>query len=594
MQETISISKGGIVVAETQHKMVLSTTEPNNGINLVRIRQGDVLTQKFVVEVVEHGKLKTFDGLVPFFINTTKFGENQPVEQKVQEYSPGQARLVYTLSEPDWQWGGENTAHFSFRSLNGDGTWSEQFSTQDFTYRVISGISRSQLRDSGYVWTFEDLLRKFKDYMDQGKNDWEQWLEDNREILENIDPGGTIINILNEAKGDYDSLAARLDDIQNKTFNVPKGAEQVPIKRDKLFYDRGAYNWVRPTNLDTVIAQADKTKFNMGFITDTHVDSHQQFADHFDQKDKMERRWNIVGQFRTLETFTDAMVYGGDNIDGYSGGTASGIYPYTEQERRAKNLHVLKRFASVATAGAEVPIILCRGNHETGKIPYANDGRSRLDSLTGSDIAVAYDSRYGPNLFPNKKVAIYRIDTDDFEDHTNSQGKFIEFSGYYNGAEFPHGKLGQNQLHAFGQWLEQLDRSYHVVIVGHVPMERENDVANVTKLGTLLDGFKQGASVTIDYNTMNGYNPSPMGQKTYNFATKGRGTVAAIFAGHWHYETVKYLGTTPIIVGTKAFPSEEEYNTANEAGFANVQIDTAKRTIKVQGVGHYTNRNFTY
>ncbi|HHD1588710.1 TPA: hypothetical protein ACN1M6_002425, partial [Enterococcus faecium] len=62
-------------MAETQHKMVLSTTEPNNGINLVRIRQGDVLTQKFVVEVVEHGKLKTFDGLVPFFINTTKFGE---------------------------------------------------------------------------------------------------------------------------------------------------------------------------------------------------------------------------------------------------------------------------------------------------------------------------------------------------------------------------------------------------------------------------------------------------------------------------------------------------------------------------------------
>ncbi|MGX7276835.1 BppU family phage baseplate upper protein, partial [Enterococcus faecium] len=84
-------------MAETQHKMVLSTTEPNNGINLVRIRQGDVLTQKFVVEVVEHGKLKTFEGLVPFFINTTKFGENQPVEQKVQEYSPAQARLVYTL-----------------------------------------------------------------------------------------------------------------------------------------------------------------------------------------------------------------------------------------------------------------------------------------------------------------------------------------------------------------------------------------------------------------------------------------------------------------------------------------------------------------
>ncbi|EOX2712343.1 BppU family phage baseplate upper protein, partial [Enterococcus hirae] len=207
--------------------VVLSTTEPYNYVGMIQVRQGDVSTQKLVVEVVEHGILKTFDGLVPFFINTTKFGENQPVEQKVQEYSPGQARLVYTLSEPDWQWGGENTAHFSFRSLNGDGTWSEQFSTQDFTYRVISGISRSQLRDSGYVWTFEDLLRKFKDYMVQGKNDWEQWLEDNREILESIDPGGTIINILNEAKGNYESLADRLDDIQNKKLSVSSSVRQI-------------------------------------------------------------------------------------------------------------------------------------------------------------------------------------------------------------------------------------------------------------------------------------------------------------------------------------------------------------------------------
>ena len=117
--------------------------------------------------------------------------------------------------------------------------------------------------------------------------------------------------------------------------------------------------------------------------------------------------------------------------------------------------------------------------------------------MTGSDIREAYGGRFGATLFPSKKVAIYRIDTDDFEDATNPQGKFIEHAGYYNGQTFPTGKLGQNQLHAFGQWLEQLDRSYHVVIVGHVPMERENDVANVTKLGTLLDGFKQGASVTI-------------------------------------------------------------------------------------------------
>lgn len=577
-------------MARINYRAVLSLTEPNHQIFL-RFRQDDTQTQTLSVEITANGKLFPFTGYTVEFVNITRSDSGQPIIEKVEEVYPQESRIEFTLGARSLQWLGKNVAYFSFRDEDGN----EVFSTNNFEYEVVHGVHKGPILDSGYLWQVDEIIERIKAYMVENQAEWEKFVEDNREFLESFDPGGKILTEIIDARGNYNSLAERLAALEKgQTFSVPKGAEQVPIKRDKLFYDRGAYNYIRPTNLDTVIAQADKTKFNMGFMTDIHVDSHQQFADHFDQKDKMERRWNIVGQFRTLETFTDAMVYGGDNIDGYSGATAAGIYPYTEQERRAKNLHVLKRFASAATAGAKVPVILCRGNHETGKIPYANDGRSRLDSLTGSDIAVAYDSRYGATLFPGKKVAIYRIDTDDFEDATNSQGKFIEFSGYYNGAEFPHGKLGQNQLHAFGQWLEQLDRSYHVVIVGHVPMERENDVANVTKLATLLDGFKQGSSVTIDYNSMQGHNPSPMGQKTYNFATKGRGTVAAIFAGHWHYETVKYLGTTQIIVGTKAFPSEEEYNTANEAGFANVQIDTAKRTIKVQGIGHYTNRNFSY
>ena len=577
-------------MARINYRAVLSLTEPNHQIFL-RFRQDDTQTQTLSVEITANGKLFPFTGYTVEFVNITRSDNGQPIIEKVEEVYPQESRIEFTLGARSLQWLGKNVAYFSFRDEDGN----EVFSTNNFEYEVVHGVHKEPILDSGYLWQVDEIIERIKAYMVENQAEWEKFVEDNREFLESFDPGGKILTEIIDARGNYNSLAERLAALEKgQTFSIPKGAEQVPIKRDKLFYDRGAYNYIRPTNLDTVIAQADKTKFNMGFMTDIHVDSHEQFLDHFDQKDKTERRWNIVGQFRTLETFTDAMVYGGDNIDGYSGATAAGVYPYTEQERRAKNLHVLKRFASAATAGAKVPVILCRGNHETGKIPQANDGRSREDSLTGSDIAAAYGSRYGATLFPSKKVAIYRIDTDDFEDATNSQGKFIEFSGYYNGAGFAHGKLGQNQLHAFGQWLEQLDRSYHVVIVGHVPMERENDVANVTKLATLLDGFKQGSSVTIDYNSMQGHNPSPMGQKTYNFATKGRGTVAAIFAGHWHYETVKYLGKTQIIVCTNAFPSVEQYNKTNEAGFANVQIDTAKRTIKVQGIGHYTNRNFSY
>ncbi len=201
---------------------------------------------------------------------------------------------------------------------------------------------------------------------------------------------------------------------------------------------------------------------------------------------------------------------------------------------------------------------------------------------------------YGGVLFPEKKVAVYRLNTDDFSDAVDSQGKFIEYSGYNKGESFAAGIFGQTQLHAFGRWLEQLDRSYHVVLACHVPPERENDVVNVTKFATLLDGFKQGANVTINYNTLQGYNPNPIGQTTYNFADKGSGVIVGIFAGHWHYETVKQLGTTQIIVCTTGYCEPENYDTDKEAGFANVRIDTAKRTIELQGVGHYSSRNFTY
>lgn len=577
-------------MARINYRAVLSLTEPNHQIFL-RFRQDDTQTQTLSVEITANGKLFPFTGYTVEFVNITRSDNGQPIIEKVEEVYPRESRIEFTLGARSLQWLGKNKAYFSFRDEDGN----EVFSTNNFEYEVVHGVHKGPILDSGYLWQVDEIIERIKAYMVENQAEWEKFVEDNREFLESFDPGGKILTEIIDARGNYNSLAERLAALEKgQTFSVPKGAEQVPIRIDKRFYDDGTYKTIVPLNLEKVIKDADASKFNMGFITDTHVDSHQQFSDMPDSKVKTERRWNIIGQFRTLESFADVMVYGGDNIDGYSGATAQGIYPYTPKDRRAKNMHVAKRFASAATAGAKVPVLLCQGNHETGKIPFSNDGRSPQDSLTGAVFAEYYNGNYGGVLFPEKKIAVYRLNTDDFSDAVDSQGKFIEYSGRYNGESFPEGKLGQDQLHAFGQWLEQLDRNYHVVIACHVPPEGENYVADVTKFATLLDGFKQGSSVTIDYNSIQGYNPSPIGRKTYNFATKGQGTVVAIFAGHWHSERVKQLGTTQIIVCTKAFPDEDQYNKTNEAGFANVQIDTAKRTIKVQGIGHYTNRNFSY
>lgn len=583
MQETTSISKGGIVMAETQHKMVLSTTEPNNGINLVRIRQGDVLTQKFVVEVVEHGKLKTFEGLVPFFINTTKFGENQPVEQKVQEYSPAQARLVYTLSEPDWQWGGENTAHFSFRSLNGDGTWSEQFSTQDFTYRVISGISRSQLRDSGYVWTFEDLLRKFKDYMDQGKNDWEQWLEDNREILENIDPGGMIINILNEAKGDYESLADRL----NQKYQVPVGSSQIRETTRFFDYDTMKYVDLVPRNLNTVVNSVNNSKFNFSFITDIHADNHNLRIDGVGYKDASYlRHWRAIPQFQKLGNKTDVMIYGGDNIDGGLGSLGSDIGIIDEWSARHSMLGTLKRFTNAAVAGQEKPVIICKGNHDACFDPA---WRKRKGMLCNADFEEYWNGLYGGVLFPDKNAAIYRFDTCDFYEGGTGD-KYVD--GYSDTAP---GAFSAKQINAFGEWLVNVPRNYHVALVGHTPLGLSKfPVRNENMISTLIEGFKSGSPVTIYWSKLGQPNDGSFGGlKTFAMNTKGAGVVVGYFCGHWHEQVEGAFGTVKMILCDVGFShTASQVDTPDELAFYKIEVDTATRKVTSKGVGRA--RDFTY
>ena len=60
------------------------------------------------------------------------------------------------------------------------------------------------------MWTIEDLKRLFEEYIASGKTDWENFVDSNKEILESIDPGGTILTQL----GDIKTL------INNQSVNV--------------------------------------------------------------------------------------------------------------------------------------------------------------------------------------------------------------------------------------------------------------------------------------------------------------------------------------------------------------------------------------
>ena len=220
-----------------RHSITLSTSEPNNEVGNLKIRQGDEQTQTLVANITENGVPKPFTGLQPFFC--AKLGQTAGlgiIEQKVTgPMNPANGTLEYIMQPEDWQQLGRQTAYFSFRKMVNDHEWTEQFSTRDFNYNVTKsafseGVKETKKDGSTYIWTIEDMLRLFKEYMATGKIDWENYkndektiwekfVEDNREFLENADPGGKIILELLGGRGGFDSLGERLDE-ENTTTNI--------------------------------------------------------------------------------------------------------------------------------------------------------------------------------------------------------------------------------------------------------------------------------------------------------------------------------------------------------------------------------------
>ncbi|WP_442761312.1 BppU family phage baseplate upper protein [Pseudolactococcus chungangensis] len=222
----------------TEYNMILSTTEPNNNVGIVKLRHADVNSQAIVAQIVENGQPKSFEGLQPFFCLLAQEVNGQGVsEESIVSFDAKKGTLTYTASDNALQFVGRNEAYFSFRKQAGD-QWVEQFSTRSFHYIVEKSIYSQPFKDSNYWWTFKELNRIFNQYIEDGKKSWEEFLEANREILESIDPGGNILSELIRSRkpegyaSAYPDLPARLDQQIGKTTDFRS------FEQDKSFMAR--------------------------------------------------------------------------------------------------------------------------------------------------------------------------------------------------------------------------------------------------------------------------------------------------------------------------------------------------------------------
>lgn len=138
--------------------MILSTTEPNNNIPLIRIIQDDKNSQIFEAEIVEEGQLLDFDNKVVFF--NAQIGPYK-VRDKVESVDYANSRVSYTLIDAFLQKVGEFEGWFSF--ADSEKPESDLFSTMCFNYRVLPGI-RKNIWEGNYFWDLQELVEYYKRY----------------------------------------------------------------------------------------------------------------------------------------------------------------------------------------------------------------------------------------------------------------------------------------------------------------------------------------------------------------------------------------------------------------------------------------------
>lgn len=572
------------------YPIILSTTEPNNNIGLLKIRQADEETQTLIVEVLEHGVPLSYEGLQIFFC--AKIGQSEGlgiIEQKLmpnEMTNPRNGRFEYTFRDQDWQILGRQTAYFSFRRMVDDHTYVQQFSTRDFTYEVTKnvysdGIKEVKTDGSTYVWTFEDLLRLLQEFKDSGESDFLTWFDQIKDQLSE-DAAGNLMLLyqsiekeLSDATGEYTNLGEKLDSINN-TFGGITTA----------FWDNED---VRNIFIENVVnmrryLSANQSNVNIASPTDIHFSQYGIY-------------WGPVGSAATgithiqnVAAVSDLLDFGiqlGDNCDYNS----SGDKHIAMQQQRA--------FATSWFSSLVCPCAILKGNHDD------NSGFGTETSLnaTGMDYILRDEDfanlyRQNTNLFgevrkgesnyfyydvPGKNVRIIGLDS----------YQTVESLGSDNKIKYPRQRISafqKDQIEFLYNALNDADGK-HVAIFTHCPLsgvfQEEPNAINHQLILELINGFKNANSGTL-ISTVVDYEVN----LPYSFSSQG--TIVGCFYGHHHLDDLKeYRGVNHVRLdncfGSNGPQTSSTYvgwwNTDKEDAFRVISIDTTLKTVHTEKFG---------
>lgn len=277
--------------------VALSTTEPYNYVGMIQVRQGNKNSETMEATIPQNG--------IPVDLSRCKayleaiLSNGFAIQRAVKIIDAKNGKIQYTFDEYSMQALHRQTANFVF--YQGEDVIA---TTQDFSYFVIKAVSKTEGEMGSYWQTVEDLIadmvafinenkgdftawmnarkKEFEAWRDTQKEDYLTWFNSIKDILAQIDPGGTMLLELMEARVDiqgvrHESISKRLladmeylyQKLRATLFTIEYGEIEVTdILQDDLFSENHEVEKIGTVNYPIeegalVIATVDDPKQNV-------------------------------------------------------------------------------------------------------------------------------------------------------------------------------------------------------------------------------------------------------------------------------------------------------------------------------------------
>lgn len=480
--------------------------------------------------------------------------------------------------------------------------------TLEFNFEVLADLAEENIIPSDYITPFEDLYGKLKEYLVKFNGDFDaamtQWKKDVADLITELNADISGINLtITEIKAQLSALEDKIKadglltqadfDAQIKIVNQNIADALNELKHPILIDDSLRIGEPVPlgdkSTIENLRAGVDDSLFNFVFVTDTH---YGRWGTSYADNQQNTYGLNYLNTALAMDGAVDAIISGGDNIDGWT-------------DELDEMLFEIKEYATDVLFGTENKSdkFILKGNHDdaSGRLldwyrgnrglvydsaPTIIKNQQIRDDYCNAELLFDEkrqdDSNYFYKDYPDKKIRLIGLDSNDTPDNILGDDGAPKYYGIsYMGFQ-------ETQL----KWLAEIalknvPEDYTTVIVAHIQAEdlsngKDEFYYNQDCLQQIINDFMQGKSSVISGDVKDW----EVDLKT-DFTAQGQRMFAGYIHGHQHKEVYSSdLGFNNIGITCAIDPKTTAWNL--------ITIDTVNHKVILKGFGRATNRKFDY